>query len=171
VLQPYWSPGLRYPGPEARGAVIGFSDVHTRAHLYRAILEGLAYALRDGKERTEKRSRIAIDQIRIAGGGSQSDAAMQLTADIFGLPVSRPHLYEASGLGAAINAAVGVGLHADYTTALKAMTRLGETFMPDRQASQVYDQLYNEVYLHMYSRLQPFYKAMQSITLPREINQ
>ncbi len=167
VLQPYWSPGLRYPGPEARGAVIGFSDVHTRAHLYRAILEGLAYALRDGKERTEKRSGVVIDQIRVAGGGSQSDAAMQLTADIFNLPVSRPHLYEASGLGAAINAAVGAGLHTDYASALKAMTRLGETFMPDRQASEIYDQLYKEVYLHMYGRLQPFYKAMQNITPPK----
>jgi sugar (pentulose or hexulose) kinase len=167
VLQPYWSPGLRNPGPEARGAIIGFSDVHTRAHIYRAILEGLAYALREGKERTEKRSKVTIDQIRVAGGGSQSDAAMQLTADIFGLPVSRPHLYEASGLGAAIDAAVGVGLHPDFTTALKSMTRLGQTFIPDYKAHQVYDQLYNEVYLHMYNRLQPFYKAMQHITLPK----
>jgi sugar (pentulose or hexulose) kinase len=93
---------------------------------------------------------VTIDQIRVAGGGSQSNAAMQLTADIFNLPVSRPHLYEASGLGAAINAAVGVGLHADYATAIKEMTRLGETFMPNRQASQIYNQLYNEVYRHMY---------------------
>ena len=167
VLQPYWSPGLRDPGPEARGAIIGFSDVHTRAHFYRAILEGLAYALREGRERTEKRSRIPIDQIRVAGGGSQSDAAMQLTADIFGLPVSRPHLYETSGLGAAINAAVGAGLHSDYHTALKAMTRLGQTFTPNSNAVRVYNQIYNEVYLHMYDRLQPFYKAMQHITLPK----
>ncbi len=52
ILQPYWSPGVRIPGPEAKGAVIGWGDVHTRAHLYRAILEGLAYALREGAERT-----------------------------------------------------------------------------------------------------------------------
>ena len=168
VLQPYWSPGLRNPGPEARGAVIGFSDVHTRAHFYRAILEGLAYALREGKERTEKRSKVSITQIRVAGGGSQSAAACQLTADIFGLPVSRPHLYETSGLGAAINAAVGVGLHSNYTAAIKDMTRLGETFIPNPQAQQVYNQLYNEVYLHMYDRLQPFYKAIQNITLPKD---
>ena len=168
VLQPYWSPGLRNPGPEARGAVIGFSDVHTRAHFYRAILEGLAYALREGKERTEKRSKVSITQIRVAGGGSQSAAACQLTADIFGLPVSRPHLYETSGLGAAINAAVGVGLHSDYSAAIKDMTRLGETFIPNPQAQQVYNQLYNEVYLHMYDRLQPFYKAIQNITLPKD---
>ena len=98
VLQPYWSPGLRSPGPEARGAIIGFGDVHTRAHIYRAILEGLAYALREGAERTEKRSKVKIKELRVAGGGSQSRAAMQLTADLFGLPASRPHVYEASGL-------------------------------------------------------------------------
>lgn len=49
TLQPYWSPGVRIPGPEAKGAIIGFGDVHTRAHVYRAILEGLAYALREGR--------------------------------------------------------------------------------------------------------------------------
>jgi sugar (pentulose or hexulose) kinase len=48
MLQPYWSPGIREPGVEAKGAMIGFGDVHTRAHIYRAILEGLAYALRQG---------------------------------------------------------------------------------------------------------------------------
>ena len=114
VLQPFWSPGLRVPGPEAKGAVIGFGDVHTRAHLYRSILEGLAYALREGAERTSKRSGVKITEMRVAGGGSQSDAAMQITADIFGLPTTRPHLYEASGLGAAIDAAVGLGLHPDF---------------------------------------------------------
>ncbi|MFN2887157.1 FGGY-family carbohydrate kinase, partial [Escherichia coli] len=79
---------------EAKGAMIGFGDVHTRAHIYRAILEGLAYALRQGKERIEKRSGTPIVRLRVAGGGSQSDAAMQLTADIFGLPAERPHVYE-----------------------------------------------------------------------------
>ena len=167
VLQPYWTPGLRHPGPEARGAIIGFSDVHSRAHIYRAILEGLAYALLEGKQRTEKRSGVTIDQLRIAGGGSQSDAAMQLTADVFGLPVSRPHLYEASGLGAAMNAAVGAGIHANYETALKEMTRPGQTFMPDMRTHAIYRELYEQVYLRMYKRLQPFYKTMQGLALPK----
>ncbi|MFZ5591592.1 MAG: FGGY family carbohydrate kinase, partial [Bacillota bacterium] len=48
VVQPYWSPGLRLPGLEARGSVIGFRDIHTRGHFYRALLEGLAFALREG---------------------------------------------------------------------------------------------------------------------------
>ena len=58
-LQPYWSPGIRHPGPEARGAIIGFGDVHTRAHIYRAILEGVAYALREGRRTHQQAQRRA----------------------------------------------------------------------------------------------------------------
>jgi sugar (pentulose or hexulose) kinase len=161
MLQPYWSPGIRFPGPEARGAIVGFSDVHTRAHVYRAILEGLAYALREGAERIAMRSGVPITELRVAGGGSQSDAAMQITADVFGLPASRPHLYDASGLGAAIDAAVGAGLHGDFTSAIQAMTRRGETFDPDPKTHALYDDLYRNVYTQMYKRLQPLYQAMR----------
>ena len=161
VLQPYWSPGLRFPGPEARGAVIGFSDVHTRAHLYRAILEGLAYALREGAERTEKRSGMPITELRVAGGGSQSDAALQLTADVFGLPASRPHVYEASGLGAALDAAVGAGVHTDFQTAIREMTHVRDTFEPVTKAHTRYNELYHGVYKKMYDRLKPLYQFMQ----------
>jgi sugar (pentulose or hexulose) kinase len=163
VLQPYWTPGLRVPGPEARGAIIGFSDVHTRAHVYRAILEGLAYALREGKERTERRSGVRITELRVSGGGSQSDAAMQLTADIFGLPTARPHLYETSGLGAAIDATVGLGLHPDFDSAIRAMTRVGRVFEPDAATHAVYDELFDHVYTRMYNRLQPLYTTIRAI--------
>ena len=161
VLQPYWSPGLRFPGIEARGAIIGFSDVHTRAHLYRAILEGLAYAMREGAERTAKRSGVPVTELRVAGGGSQSDAALQLTADFFGLPTSRPHVYEASGLGAAMDAAVGAGLHADFAATIREMTHVRDTFEPNTKNHARYDELYYGVYKNMYKRLQPLYKAMQ----------
>jgi sugar (pentulose or hexulose) kinase len=164
VLQPYWSPGLRNPGPEARGAIIGFSDVHTRAHIYRAILEGLAYALRQGKELTEKRSGVSITELRIAGGGSQSNAAMQLTADIFGMTAVRPHLYEASGLGAAMDAAVGSKVHPDFKTALTEMVHKGERFEPNLKTREVYDELYHGVYLKMYSQLRPLYHAIRRIS-------
>ena len=167
ILQPYWSPGLRDPGPEARGAVIGFNDSHTRAHLYRAILEGVAYALRDGAERTARRSGVAIDELRVAGGGSQSDAAMQLTADIFGLPTARPHTYEASGLGAAIDAAVGAGIHPNFETAVARMTHLGDTFEPDPQTHTLYEELYRRVYLRLYDQLKPLYEELRRIEISR----
>ncbi|MEA3326824.1 MAG: FGGY-family carbohydrate kinase [Chloroflexota bacterium] len=163
ILQPYWSPGLKIPGPEAKGAVIGFGDVHSRAHFYRAIIEGLAFALREGAERTEKRSHIPITSLRVAGGGSQSPGAMQITADIFGLPVSRPHVYEASGLGAAIDVAVGLKLHPDFKTAVEKMTHLGETFEPDQDRFNMYSNLYEHVYKRMYARLKPLYHEIREI--------
>jgi sugar (pentulose or hexulose) kinase len=164
ILQPYWSPGVKIPGPEAKGAIIGFGDVHTRAHIYRAILEGLAYSLREGKERCERRSGIPITSLRVAGGGSQSDAAMQITADIFDLPTARPHVYEASGLGAAINTAVGLGRHADFETAVNAMTRIERIFEPDPKNREIYDGLYRDVYRKMYRRLKPLYEEIRRIT-------
>lgn len=164
MLQPYWSPGVRNPGPEAKGSIIGFGDVHNRAHVYRALLEGLAYGLREGRERIEKRSRVPITCLRVAGGGSQSDAAMQLTADIFGMATERAHIYETSGLGAAINGAVGLGLHPDYATAVAAMTRPGQRFEPDPEHQKRYDSLYRQVYQPLYRRLQPLYRRIRTIT-------
>ena len=167
MLQPFWNPGIKVPGPEARGAVIGFGDIHNRAHLYRAILEGLAYALREGKERIEKRSGEAITRLRVAGGGSQSDAAMQITANVFNLPCERPHIYETSGLGAAILAAVGLKLHPDFATAIAHMTRIGQRFEPQPTHARTYEELYRRVYCRMYQRLKPLYHDIASITKSR----
>jgi sugar (pentulose or hexulose) kinase len=164
VLQPYWTPGLKVPGPEAKGAVIGFGDVHTRAHLYRSMIEGLAYGLREGKERLEKRTGTTIDELRVSGGGSQSDAVMQLSADVFGLPAIRPHVYETSGLGAAIDAAVGLKLHPDFDTAVREMTRVGRVFDPNPQTHALYEALYRRVYLKLYEKLKPLYKEIREIT-------
>lgn len=164
MLQPYWSPGVREPGPEAKGSIIGFGDVHTRAHVYRAILEGLAYALREGRERLERRNGVPIRLLRVSGGGSQSDLALQITADIFNLPVERPHTYETSALGAAMDAMVGLGIHADMNQAIAAMTRTGKRFEPNPEAAALYDRLYREVYCKMYPQLQPLYARIRDIT-------
>lgn len=164
VLQPYWSPGLKLPGPEAKGAVIGFGEVHTRAHLYRALLEGIAFGLREGKERTERRGGTKIREVRVAGGGSRSDEAMQITADVFGLPAARPEVSDASGLGAAIDAAAGLGLHSSFEAAVRAMTRVGRVFAPRPEVEALYDRLYRRVYRQMYRRLRPLYEEIRDIT-------
>ena len=164
VLQPYWMPGVRFPGPEAKGALLGFGDIHGRAHVYRAILEGLAYALREGAERTVKRSRVPIRELRISGGGSQSRAAVQLFADVFGLPASRPHTHEAAGLGAAIDVLLGLGIHADPVDAVASMVRVTDRFEPDAAAHRTYEDLYRSVYLPMYDRLRPLYREIRRIT-------
>lgn len=164
MLQPYWTPGARDPGPEAKGSIIGFGDVHTRAHIYRAILEGLAYALREGKDRIAKRNKVNITKLRVSGGGSQSDVAMQLTANIFQLAAERPHTFETSGLGSAIVTAVGLGVYKDFDDAINNMTRIGDVFEPEPDLVKVYDKLYRHVYLKMYHQLQPLYKSIRKIT-------
>ncbi len=164
VLQPFWSPGVRYPGPEAKGAIIGFGGIHTKYHVYRAILEGLAYAIRDGKERIEKRSGVPVLEIYVSGGGSRSALVMQITADVLGLPAVKASTEQTSGLGAAILAATGIGWYPDVQTAVRSMTHSGAVFEPDPKSVGLYDQLYRQVYLNMYPKLRPLYRAVQRIS-------
>ena len=163
MLQPYWSPS-NGDGPETRGAIIGFNEDHTRAHLYRAMIEGLTYALRESKELLEKRSKKIISRIVVSGGGSQSDEVMQITADIFGMTVFRPHTFETSSLGAAIASAVGIGLYPNFTSAVEKMTHEGDRFDPIAANSEIYNDLYHKVYKKMYGNLKPSYEAIWSIT-------
>jgi len=164
TLQPYWSPGIKIPGHEAKGAIIGFGDVHTRAHLYRSILEGLTYALKEGALRTQKRTGVKIERLRVSGGGSQSKNALQMTADIFDMPVEKPHTYETSALGAAINCAVGLKLYPDFKTAINNMCRVGEVYLPKPENRDLYKKLYHKVYKRMYKQLKPLYQDIRHIT-------
>jgi len=163
VLQPYWTPG-RGLDPYAKGSVIGFGDVHSRAHLYRALLEGLVYGLREGGELTQRKTNVPVARLKVSGGGSQSDAAMQITADVFGMAAERPHTFETSALGAAIDAAVGLKIYPDFPSAVKGMTRTGKIFEPSADHHRLYDDLYNRVYLKMYGRLKPLFKEIRDIT-------
>ena len=163
MLQPYWTPGFG-ADPYAKGSVIGFGDVHNRAYLYRAILEGLVYALREGSELTQRKTKVPVKKLRVSGGGSQSDAAMQITADIFGIAAERPHTFETSALGAAIDAAVGLKLYSDFPSAVRSMTRTGRVFEPIQDNQRLYDDLYRRVYLKMYGRLKPLFREIKNIT-------
>ena len=164
VLQPYWSPGLRDPGPEAKGAIIGFGDVHTRAHFYRAMIEGLAYGLRAGREQIEARLKHKLVRLVVSGGGSQSDGAMQIAADVFNLAAVRPQNADASALGAAMLAATGLGWYADARSAAQAMARPGRVFQPQPHAVRTYDAFYRQVYRPLYGRLSPLYRRIRAIT-------
>lgn len=163
MLQPHWSPGPhmeRY----AKGSIIGFGDVHTRGHLYRAMIEGLIYGLKEGAQLTEKKNKVPITHLRISGGGSQSDTAMQIAADIFGVPAQRPHTHETSVIGAAIDAAVGLKLFPDFESAVKAMTSVKEVFEPIEENRRLYKDLYENVYTKISKKLMPLYKEIQAIT-------
>lgn len=163
VLQPHWSPG---PHMEkyAKGAVIGFGEVHTRGHLYRAMIEGLIYGLKEGAELTEKKNKTPIKRLRISGGGSLSDTAMQIAADVFGVPAERPLTHETSAVGAAVDAAVGLKLYSDFPSAVSAMTGVREVFEPIPDNNRLYEDLYANVYTRISDRLMPLYREIQRIT-------
>lgn len=160
VLQPYWGPGLRRP--LAKGGVIGFSDVHTREHLYRAIIEGIAYALREGLEGIEKSQHHKVKKLMISGGGSQSDAICQITADVFGLPVSRVQTYETTSLGAAISTFVAIHEYDSVESAIKEMVHPSKPFLPNSEAHEQYNKLYHHVYLEIYPKLKKVYKDINT---------
>ena len=107
---------------------------------------------------------MKIARLKVSGGGSQSDAVMQITAGILGLPAERPHTYETSGLGAAINAAVGAGLYPGHAEAQAAMSRPGRVFLPNPEFVHLYERLYREVYVRMYPSLSRLYSSIRHIT-------
>ena len=158
VLQPFWNPVLGETGPEGRGSIIGFKDFHTRAHVYRALVEGLAFALRSGKERIERRTKTPISCIRLSGGGAQSDQVAQIVADVLNLPVERFDDCEASGRGAAMVGAAAMGWYPSIAAAGKAM--LGEThrITPDPRAAERYEALYESQYRPLYGKLKSLFE-------------
>ena len=162
MVQPYWSPGLLQPA--AKGAIIGFGDVHKKPHIYRAVIEGLVYALKEGKEKIEKVSKVKIHQLAVSGGASQSDEICQITADIFNLPVVRGSTSETSGLGAAILTAFGTGNFNSLEDAIREMVQIKDEFQPNNSHVKIYDQLYKNVYKKMYKKLEPFYHEIREIT-------
>ena len=164
MLQPYWSPGIRYPGPEAKGAIIGFGSVHKKEHFYRSILEGIAYAIREGKEKIERKTGVAMKEIYICGGGSKSNQAMQITADILNVEVRRPSEFETAGLGAAVLTAVGTGVYENIDIAIKEMTTVKEVFTPNPVAREIYNDMYTAIYTKMYQRVKPLYSQIKRIT-------
>ncbi len=161
ILQPYWKPDLKHP--EAKGSIIGFSDVHTRAHIYRAIIEGINYNLYDGLLRIQKVTKTKIDKIYVSGGGSVSDSICQITADMFGIQVVRGETYEASGLGAAINGYIGIGIYESYVEAVKHMVRDTDVFKPNMEHHDKYHKIYSKVYKKIYPKLKKLYKELNDI--------
>lgn len=161
LLQPFW--GQELTRPDARGCMIGFSDKHTRIHVYRAIIEGIGYAMLDGIHRIEKVSGVKMEKLALSGGGSQSDEICQIAANIFGRKVYRVQTYETSGLGAAIAAFCALGVYADIDAAVDAMVHPTDYFKPQKEESEIYALYYNNVYKNIYNRLKPLYKTITEI--------
>ena len=158
LLQPFWTPGIT--NPNARGAIVGFADYHTRYHLYRAIIEGICLELYHGLSTMEKRSKQTVLALYAGGGGARSDVVCQIAADVFGLPVSRIQTHEASAIGAAMVAFVSQGVFSDYDDAIAHMVQQKDTFAPSQEAHSVYRDYYEAVYSKLPPRLKPIEKAI-----------
>ena len=155
ILQPYFTPGVSIPN--ARGAVIGFSDVHTRIHIYRAIIEGINFALIDGMKMLEGRMGTKTKEIYIAGGGAQSDEIAQITANMFGLPVIKTQTHEAAVIGSAALAFTGIGIHKNIYDALDNMVHTKKRFEPDMEEHGIYKRIYSDIYCKIFDKLRPLY--------------
>lgn len=163
ILQPYW--GSQLEKPCVKGSIVGFSDSTTKFHVYKALVEGIAYELRMGMERFEKKLHRKFDAIRIAGGGSKSDAVCQVTADVFGKPVVRVQTNETSSLGAAIAGFLAIGVYPDTKTAVDQMVHVSQTFYSDKEKHAIYDELFYGAYAKLYKRLRKTYKFLFNWTL------
>ncbi|MFS8640673.1 MAG: xylulokinase [Symbiobacteriaceae bacterium] len=141
LFLPYLA-GERTPhfDPFVRGSFLGLSLGHRRQHLARAVLEGIAFGLRDCLDLVR---RLAGEpaEVRIMGGGAKSEVWREIIAAVLGVPLRRLGVDEGPALGAAILAAVGVGAFADVRSACQAMVRLGSVTEPPASWPSLYEAL------------------------------
>ncbi|MEG2051722.1 MAG: FGGY-family carbohydrate kinase [Oscillospiraceae bacterium] len=161
VMQPTFTPDAITP--HAKGSIIGFSDVHTRIHLYRAIIEGIGFSLMEGLEFIEKTGKLKVKKIFVAGGGSNSSEICQITADMMGLPVYRIQTHEVCGLGSSILAFVTMGIYKDAKEAQQTMVKIKDEFLPNEKEHQTYLRLYSEVYCKIFDNLVHLYENLNDI--------
>jgi sugar (pentulose or hexulose) kinase len=145
VMNPYWD-------VNARGAFLGLSSWHRRGHMYRSILEGIAFEQSLAIHAVEKTIGTVVRELVAIGGGAASNLWCQVLADITGKNICLPQNTEASALGAGIAAAVGAGWYRTFKEAAREMTGIKKVIKPDRQAHKKYLQLF-AVYEKIYPTL------------------
>lgn len=161
ILQPFWTPGIKHPN--ARGAILGFADCHTRVHIYRAIIEGIGYGLYDGLLSIQRKTKVKVEFLTVSGGGSESDEICQITANIMGIPVRRVQTYETSSLGAAITAFTGIGEYKSFEEAVENMVQVSAEFKPEKKEHELYQKLYSRIYRRIYPNNKRLYNDLKAI--------
>lgn len=165
ILQPFWGSPLEKP--EVRGSVIGFSDRTTREHFYRALIEGILFELRMGMERFEKLTKGSFEEIRISGGGAQSDDICQIAADLLNKPVVRVQTIETASLGAATAAYLALGIYKTPSEAVGKMVHPCTKFLPNKDNVAIYNELYENVYSSLYHSLKKQYKYLYHYSISK----
>ena len=161
MLSPTWSQGVIFPGPEAKGSIVGFTPKHSRFHLYRAAIEGILFTLKSALIRLEKKHSFPISVVRITGGGSRSKHVLQMAADIFERPVETINVDEASALGAAMCCAVGDEVYPDLITARNKMMKVKDRILPNKNNVVLYRTIYQSHH-KIYGRLKPIFNELIS---------
>ncbi len=150
-----------YPDPAARGAFIGLTIRHTKAHLIRALLEGVSFGLRDCMELV-KQTGVPIRQVRASGGGARSALWRQIQADVFGSELVLVNVTEGAAYGAALLAGVGAGTFASVEQAVEATVRVTDRTTPIPENVRRYEELYG-VYHSLYPALKPAFDSLAGI--------
>jgi xylulokinase len=166
IFLPYLS-GERtpYPDPVARGAWVGLTLRHTRAHLTRALLEGVAFGLRDCFELILGAGLGSIEQVRISGGGAKSELWRQILSDALGVELVTVNTTEGAAYGAAILAAVGLGAWPDVETACANLIRIVDRVAPDAERRGIYD-LMHDRYKELYPALKQSFSRLSALPAP-----
>jgi xylulokinase len=159
VFLPYLT-GERTPhlDPDARGAFAGLTVRHGRGHLTRAVMEGVAFSMRDGLD-IMRGLGTPDDDVRAVGGGSRSPLWLQLQADVYGRPIRRPVIDEGPAYGAALLAGVAAGAFADVGEASGRVRLREEVTEPDPERARRYDELHG-VYASLYPALRDAMHAL-----------
>jgi xylulokinase len=164
LFLPYLS-GERCPhtDPNARGAFIGLTLRHTYADVARSVMEGVTYSLRDVYQTiTSADASLAVAEVRVSGGGSNSPAWRQITADVFQLPVyTVSGSAEGGAYGAALVAGTGCGLWRSLAEAVTVLRTETET-LPDPSRKAVYDQMFG-IYARMYGTLKGAFDSLSAV--------
>lgn len=158
VLLPYFL-GEKTPlhDPYARGTIVGLGLHHHRQHLYRAILEAVAYGFRHHADVLAERG-LPIRRVLASDGGASSDLWLQITADVLGQPVHRVEGHPGSSLGAAFLAGKAIGIFEDWSE-IDNFVQVGEPFHPHEPTGVIYDDYY-ALYRESYQRLRDLYPRL-----------
>jgi len=145
-----------HPDPLARGAFVGLTLRHSRAHLSRAVLEGVAFGLRDSFELIKRAGKIHVRQVRVSGGGARSLLWRQILADVLGADLVTVNTTEGAAFGAALLAGVGAGAWSDVRSACQAAIHITGQTSPSGAS---YERFY-ENYCQLYPALKPIFPAL-----------
>ncbi|QKS72577.1 sugar kinase [Paenalkalicoccus suaedae] len=149
--------------PYRKGVMIGFDQRHTRYHMYRSILEAIAYEMKNNIDAMADEVGLDLREVVVIGGGSKSNVMMQILSDVFGLPVHRRKGSSVACLGAAICATTYLGVYEDFDAATSSLVQNDSTFETDARNHAFYTNVNDSVVKHVRQHTDSILKRMHPI--------